>query len=73
MLFAIDSRRSTLIASARAALARGEFDFAAEAMRLVRELRHGRDVTRLEAVLALLQRDFETAQAKHRQAAAIGE
>src|SRR5579871_4077912 len=68
LLFAIEAQRSRLIASARAAIAEARLANAADAVRKASELRRGADLARLDAVIALLRRDFAKARLDRRRA-----
>ena len=68
LLFAVEANRAAALAAARRESAQGRPGPAFDLMRRADELRHGPDVARFGAVLALLRRDFATAREQHRRA-----
>src|SRR5262245_28191045 len=68
MMFAVEAQREAHFAAARAALAQGEPIRASNEAQRAEELRHGPDLARFQAVLALLRRDFSAALQQYRRA-----
>jgi hypothetical protein len=68
MLFTLDTQRQARLAAALAAVANRHFDKAAGYANQADEIRHGIGVAQLQAVLALLQRDFDSAWIAYRRA-----
>src|SRR5216684_3267095 len=61
LLFAIDAQRQARLAAAATAATQCRFDLAAGYLEQADAIRHGSDVAQLQAVLALLRRDFDGA------------
>jgi hypothetical protein len=68
LLFAVEAQREAHFAAAREALAQGEPVLASHEARRADELRHGPDLARFRAVVALLRRDFGDAWLQCRRA-----
>lgn len=68
LLFNVEAQRSARLSAARIALAQGQPVLAFHEARRADELRHGADVAKFNAVLALLQKDFSEAWRQYQRA-----
>lgn len=66
LLFALDAQRQARLAAATTAAAEGRLDSAARYAEQADEIRHGTDVSELQAAIALLRRDFAGAWQAYR-------
>src|SRR5262245_14390197 len=68
LLFELEVQRQARIAAALTAAAQGRFDSAAQFAGEADEIRHGADVCKLQAAVALMRRDFDGAWIAYRRA-----
>lgn len=68
LLFTVEAQREAKLGAARSALAQGEPIRAFHEARQADELRHGADVARFHAELALRRREFSEAWRQYRRA-----